>query len=48
VRAMRTDLAAAIRHFEAARRYVADNGKAEERLRDARAAQEKLRKIAPR
>ncbi len=48
VRAMRTDLAAAIRHFEAALRYDPDNAKAEERLRDARAAQEKLRKIAPR
>jgi tetratricopeptide (TPR) repeat protein len=48
VRAIRTDLAAAIRHFEAALRYDPDTAKAQERLRDARAAQEKLRKIAPR
>ena len=48
MRAMRTDLAAAIRHFEAAVRYDPDNAKAQERLRDARTAQEKLRKIAPR
>jgi tetratricopeptide (TPR) repeat protein len=48
MRVMRADLAAAIRHFEASVRYDPDNAKAQERLRDARAAQEKLRRIAPR
>ena len=48
VRAMRTDLSAAIRHFEASLRFDPDNAKAQERLRDSRLAQEKLRKLAPR
>jgi len=48
VKAMRTDLSAAIRHFEASVRYDPDNAKAQERLRDSRLAQEKLRKLAPR
>jgi len=48
VKAMRTDLSAAIRHFEASLRFDPDNAKAQERLRDSRLAQEKLRKLAPR
>jgi tetratricopeptide (TPR) repeat protein len=48
LRAMRTDLAAAIRHFEASLRFDPEHARARERLREARAAQEKLRKLAPR
>jgi tetratricopeptide (TPR) repeat protein len=48
VRVMRTDLAAAIRHFEASLRFDPEHAKAQERLREARAAQDKLRKLAPR
>jgi tetratricopeptide (TPR) repeat protein len=48
VRAMRTDLSAAIRHFEACLRFDPEHVRARERLREARVAQEKLRKLAPR
>jgi tetratricopeptide (TPR) repeat protein len=46
VKAMRIDLAAAIGHFEASLRFNPDHAKAAQRLREARAAQEKLRKFA--
>ena len=46
VRAMRTDLSAAIRHFEASLRFDPDHVRARERLREARVAQEKFRKLA--
>lgn len=48
LRAMRTDLAAAIRHFEASLRFDPEHARARERLREAQVAQEKLRKLAPR
>jgi tetratricopeptide (TPR) repeat protein len=48
VRAMRTDLSTAIRHFEASLRFDPEHTRASERLREARAAQEKLRRLAPR
>lgn len=46
MRARGSDLAAAIRHFEAALRYDAQHARAKERLAEARAAQKKLERIA--
>ena len=46
-RAYRTDVALAIKQWEASLRYDPQNLKASTRLRDARAAQEKLKTIAP-
>jgi tetratricopeptide (TPR) repeat protein len=46
-RAYRTDVAAAIKQWETSLRYDPQNLKAANRLRDARAAQEKLKGIAP-
>jgi tetratricopeptide (TPR) repeat protein len=46
-RAYRTDVALAIRNWETSLRYDPQNLRAASRLRDARAAQEKLRSIAP-
>jgi tetratricopeptide (TPR) repeat protein len=46
-RAYRTDVALAIRQWETSLRYDPQNLKASTRLRDARAAQEKLKNIAP-
>ena len=46
-RAYRTDVALAIKQWETSLRYDPQNLKAANRLRDARAAQEKLKGIAP-
>ncbi len=46
-RAYRTDVALAIKQWETSLRYDPQNLKASARLRDARAAQEKLKNIAP-
>jgi len=46
-RAYRTDVALAIKEWETSLRYDPQNLKATARLRDARAAQEKLRNIPP-
>jgi tetratricopeptide (TPR) repeat protein len=46
-RAYRTDVALAIKQWETSLRYDPQNLRAANRLRDARAAQEKLRNIAP-
>jgi tetratricopeptide (TPR) repeat protein len=46
-RAYRTDVALAIRQWETSLRYDPENLKASSRLRDARAAQEKLKNIPP-
>jgi tetratricopeptide (TPR) repeat protein len=46
-RAYRTDVALAIKQWETSLRYDPQNLKASARLRDARAAQEKLKSIAP-
>ena len=46
-RAYRTDVALAILHWETSLRYDPQNLRASTRLRDARAAQEKLKHIAP-
>ena len=46
-RAYRTDVALAIKQWETSLRYDPQNLKASTRLRDARAAQEKLKNIAP-
>jgi len=47
VKAMRTDLGAAIRHLETSVRLDPDNANAQRKLREARTAQSKLSKIAP-
>jgi tetratricopeptide (TPR) repeat protein len=47
VKAMRTDLAAAIRQFETSVRLDPDNANAQRKLREARTAQARLSKIAP-
>lgn len=48
VKAMRVDLNAAIRYFEASLRYDADNLAAQRKLKEAKTAQARLSKINPR